>query len=206
MPTATYSESWYRICDRHASLRPHLSVRRQFFRGERWYVIQDPINNQFFRLRPAAYDFLARLRLDRTIEQAWRECVERDPEGAPGQEDVIRLLAQLYQANLLHSDMAADSAQLFERYRQRRERETRSRFLSVMFARIPLFDPDNFLKRCLPVAKWILSPAGALVWLVVVIAGCAGGLVLEELEHSKARGGKIVTGGPRGIGPGSAGG
>lgn len=183
MPSSTYSESWYRICDRHASLRPHLSVRRQFFRGERWYVVQDPINNQFFRLRPAAYNFLARLRLDRTIEEVWRECVERDPEGAPGQEDVIRLLAQLYQANLLHSDMAADSAQLFERYRQRREREVRSRFLSVMFARIPLFDPDNFLRRCLPVAKWILSPAGALVWLIVVVAG-----VKVAIDHADAIG------------------
>ena len=45
--------------------------------------------------------------LDRTIEEVWRECVERDADNAPGQEDVIRLLAQLYQANLLHSDMAA---------------------------------------------------------------------------------------------------
>lgn len=183
MSSSTYSESWYRICDRHAALRPHLSVRRQLFRGERWYVVQDPINNQFFRLRPAAYVFLARLRLDRTIEEVWRECVERDPGGAPGQEDVIRLLAQLYQANLLHSDMAADSAQLFERYRQRREREARSRFLSIMFARIPLFDPDNFLKRCLPVAKWILSPAGVLLWVLVVGAG-----IKVAIDHADAIG------------------
>src|SRR6266511_413595 len=93
----TFSESWYRIADRHAALRPHLNVRRQYYRGERWHVIQDPINNQ-----------------------------------------LIRLLAQLYSANLLHSDMAADSAQLFERYRKRREREIKSRLLSIMFARIPL--------------------------------------------------------------------
>ena len=181
--TGTFSESWYRIADRHAALRPHLTVRRQFFRGERWYVVQDPINNQFFRLRPAAYDFLARLRLDKTVEDVWKECVGRNPDEAPGQEDVIRLLAQLYQANLLHSDMAADSAQLFERYRQRRERELQSRFLSIMFARIPLFDPDDFLKRCLPVVKWILSPLGAMLWLVVVSAG-----IKVAIDHAEAIG------------------
>lgn len=174
----TFSESWYRIADRHASLRPHLTVRRQVFRGERWYVVQDPINNQFFRLRPAAYDFLARLRLDRTIEEVWQECVERDADNAPGQEDVIRLLAQLYQANLLHSDMAADSAALFERYRKRRKREIQSRFLSIMFARIPLLDPDRFLKRCLPVAKCIISPIGAVFWLIVV--GWAGKVAIDH--------------------------
>jgi len=63
----TFSESWYRIADQHASIRPHVQVRRQFYRGERWYVLHDPINNQFFRLRAAAYDFVARLRLNRTI-------------------------------------------------------------------------------------------------------------------------------------------
>src|SRR5436309_13747990 len=109
-PAPTFSESWYRIADQRAALRPHLKVRRQFYRGERWHVLHDPINNQFFRLRPAAYDFIARLRLDRTIEQAWKEAVQVHPQEAPGQEDVIRLLSQLYSANLLHSDLPPDSA------------------------------------------------------------------------------------------------
>ena len=167
----TYSESWYRIADQHVALRPHLNVRRQFYRGERWYVVHDPINNQFFRLRAAAYDFVSRLRLDRPIEQAWKDCLAAHPEDAPGQEDVIRLLARLYSANLLHSDLPADSAKLFERYRQRREREIKSRLLNIMFARIPILDPDRFLKSWMPLIKWVVSPVGALLWLLVVGAG-----------------------------------
>src|SRR5688572_11696736 len=181
--SGTFSESWYRIADRHAALRPHLNIRRQFYRGERWHVIHDPINNQFFRLQPSAYDFLVRLRMDRTIESVWKESLQAHPNDAPGQEDVIRLLAQLYNANLLHSDMAADSGQLFERYRKRREREIRSRFLSIMFARIPLLDPDEFLKRCMPVAKLILSPFGAVIWLIVVVAG-----IKVALDHASELG------------------
>ena len=46
---------------------------------------------------------------------------------APGQEAVIQLLSQLYHANLLQYENAADSAQLFERFKKRREREVRSR-------------------------------------------------------------------------------
>jgi putative peptide zinc metalloprotease protein len=133
-----------------------------------WHVLQDPINNQFFRLRAAAYDFIARLRLNKTIGQAWEECLAANPDSAPGQEDAVKLLAQLYMANLLHSDLPPDSAKLFERYKKRREREVQSRLLNVMFMRIPLFDPDRFLKRCLPVARALISPFGALVWLVVV--------------------------------------
>lgn len=167
----TFSESWYRIADQHAALRPHLHIRRQFYRGERWYVIHDPINNQFFRLRAAAYDFISRLHLRRTIEQAWQDCLAANPETAPGQEDALRLLAQLYAANLLYSDLPADSAKLFERYRQRREREIKSRLLNIMFARIPLLDPDSFLKAAMPLIKLLISPVGAVLWLLVIGAG-----------------------------------
>jgi putative peptide zinc metalloprotease protein len=177
----TFSESWYRIAEQRAALRPHLNVRRQFYRGERWYVIHDPINNQFFRLRSAAYDFVSRLRMNRTIEQAWKDCFVANPDNAPGQEDVIRLLAQLYAANLLHSDLPADSARLFERYRQRREREIKSRLLNIMFARIPILDPDRFLKSALPLIKLVIGPVGALLWLLVVGAG-----IKEAIDNAPA--------------------
>lgn len=167
----TYSESWYRIAEQHAALRPHLHIRRQFYRGERWYVLHDPINNQFFRLRASAYNFVSRLHMTRTIEQAWQDCLAAHPDRAPGQEDALRLLAQLYAANLLYSDLPADSAKLFERYQQRRDREMKSRLLNIMFARIPLLDPDHFLKAAMPLVKLVISPVGALLWLFVAGAG-----------------------------------
>lgn len=181
--TGTFSESWYRIADQRAALRPHVSVRRQFYRGERWYVLHDPINNQFFRLRPDAYNFVARLRIERTIEEAWQECLDADATHAPGQEDVIRLLSQLYSANLLHSDLPPDSAQLFERYRQRRQREVQAGLLNLMFARIPVFDPDALLKRLMPLIRLLYSPIGALLWLVVV--GAAAKVALDHVTALK---------------------
>jgi putative peptide zinc metalloprotease protein len=182
---STYSESWFRIAQQRVGLRPHIRVLRQFFRGERWYVLQDPFNNQFFRVRPAAYDFLARLRPDRTVDAVWHECFEADPENAPGQEEVIRLLAQLYGANLLHSTLAPDSARLFERYTKRKQKERKAFFRSIMFARIPLIDPDHFLKRAMPVAKAVFSWAGLLVWLLVV--GAALKVVIDNFPALKSQ-------------------
>lgn len=169
MSTAkTFSESWYRIAAQRISLRPQVEVRRHYFRGERWYVLRDPFNNQFFRLRPPAYAFVARLRRDRTVEEAWKECLELDPDGAPGQEDVIQLLAQMYHANLLQYDLPEDSVRLFDRYRKRRQKEIQSRLLSIMFARFPLIDPDDFLRRTLPVVGKFISPLGAAIWIAAV--------------------------------------
>lgn len=174
----TFSESWYRIANQRIYLRPSVKVRRQNFRGERWLVLENPFSNQFFRLRPAAYEFLARLRPERTVEEVWKECLERFPDEAPGQEAVLQLLSQLYLSNLLQYNLAADSAKLFERYEKTRQREKRAKLLNVMFMRFPLLDPDQFLVKTLPIAKLLISPIGAVIWLVVV--GFALKLVAEN--------------------------
>ena len=102
----TFSESWYRIANQKISLRPGIVVRKQSYRGERWIVLENPFNNQFFRIRPEAYEFIARLRPDRTVEEVWEECLEKFPETAPGQVAVIRMLSQLYLSNLLQYRLA----------------------------------------------------------------------------------------------------
>ncbi|MCC6233852.1 MAG: biotin/lipoyl-binding protein [Verrucomicrobiales bacterium] len=164
----TFSESWYRVAHQRVALRPTVQVHRQRFRGERWYVLQNPFNNQYFRLRPAAYEFVARLSMNRTVEEVWKECLERFPDEAPGQEAVLQLLAQLYHANLLQYPATSDASQLFKRYEKTRTRELRGRLLNIMFARIPLLDPDHFLVRTMSVVGKLISPVGAFLWLIVV--------------------------------------
>jgi putative peptide zinc metalloprotease protein len=189
--TKTFSESWYRVANQKICLRPVVLTRRQNFRGERWIVLENPFSNQYFRLRPAAYEFVARLRPDRTVEQVWEQCLERFPDEAPSQEAVIQLLSQLYFANLLQYDLAADSAQLFERYKKRKQREIGFRFLNIMFMRFPLLDPDRFLVRTLPVIGKFISPFGALIWLVVVGLGLK--VVTDNFGDLKAQGEGVLA-------------
>lgn len=167
----TFSESWHRVANLRAQLRPQVRVRRQFFRGERWYLLHDPYNNQFFRLRPAAYAFLLRLGPNSTVGQAWETVLKERPEDAPGQQDVVGLLSQLYASNLLTAEVPADTAALFQRYKKRVRREATAKILGAMFARFPLFDPDDFLEWVKPVSNRIFSRVGFLVWLAVVIWG-----------------------------------
>ena len=168
-----------------------MKVRRQNFRGERWIVLENPFSNQYFRLRPAAYEFVSRLRPDRTVEQVWQQCLERFPDAAPSQEAVIQLLSQLYFSNLLQYDLAADSAQLFERYKKRKQREIGFKFLNVMFARFPLLDPDRFLVRSLPVVGKLISPFGALLWFLVVGYGCV--IAVNNWDALRAQGQGILA-------------
>ena len=170
---------------------PGVRVRRQNFRGERWIVLENPFSNQYFRLRPAAYEFVARLQPDRTVEQVWQQCLDRFPDESPSQEAVIQLLSQLYFANLLQYDLAADSAQLFQRYKQRKQREIGFRFLNIMFMRFPLLDPDRFLVRSLPVVGKLISPAGVALWAIVV--GAAIKVAMDNFGALREQGQNVLA-------------
>src|SRR5215207_3406387 len=167
----TFSESWFRVANQRIALRPSVRIRRQNYRGQRWMVLENSLDNNFFRMHPASYEFVARLSADRTVEEGWKECLDRFPNEAPGQEAVIQLLAQLYHAGLLQYNLATDTEQLFKRFERTRQRELRSRLLNIMFLRIPVFDPDRLLQAAMPIARLFLSMPGLIMWLIVVGLG-----------------------------------
>jgi len=184
----TFSESWHRVASQKIQLRPGVQVQRQQFRGERWIVLQNPLANQFFRMRPEAYEFVARLRPGKTVEEVWQECLERFPDAAPGQEAVVQLLAQLYHANLLQYELAPDAEQLFQRQRKRKQQEMGMKWLNIMFMRFPLLDPDRFLVKTMPFVGWLISPIGLVLWLIVVGLGIKAGMDNSALLLDQSQG------------------
>jgi len=166
-----YSESWHRIAGQRMQLRASVDIRRQQFRGEDWYIARDNLTNSFYRMRPGARRFLLHLTGRRTVEEAWRRSLAESPREAPGQTEIIQLLAHLHQANLIQSDLPPDSRQLFERVRRYRQAQVRSTLASILYLRIPLWDPDRFLVRGLATARAIFSRWGALAWGLVVFFG-----------------------------------
>jgi len=167
----TFSESWYRVADLRPRLRATVQTHRQHFRGRVWHVVQDPTNNTFFRMHPAAYRFVGLLDGRRTVSAAWRACIEQLGDEAVTQNEAIEVLGQLYAANLLRGDIPPDAEGLFQRHRRRRARELKGQAASFLFLRIPLLDPDRLLNALVTVVGAAFTPVGFVVWLAVVAAG-----------------------------------
>src|SRR5438874_7668727 len=153
----TFSESWYRVVTLKPKLRATAQVSRQYYRGERWYVVRDPAGNQFHRLSDAAYRFIGLLDGTRTVGEAWDLVGGQLADDAPTQPEVIQILSQLHAANLLEANITADAGVLLRRPKQPQKRQLQGRLMNVLFPRIPLWDPDRFLKKWMPVMRWILS-------------------------------------------------
>jgi putative peptide zinc metalloprotease protein len=180
----TFSESWYRVATLKPKLRAGAQISRQFYRGDRWYVVRDPAGNQFHRLSDAAYRFVGLLDGRRTVEEAWDLVGGQLADDAPTQPEVIHVLSQLYAANLLETNITPDAMVLLRRHKKLVQQKMQNRLMNVLFPRIRLWDPDQFLCRWMPVARLLFSKIGAIIWLVVV--GFTLSVVLPQWQQLKA--------------------
>ncbi|MCE5326444.1 MAG: hypothetical protein LLG01_08515 [Planctomycetaceae bacterium] len=188
----TFSESWYRVSALTPRLRGTVQVSRQFFRSQMWHVLQDPSSNQFFRLNEPAYMLVGLLDGRRTVDQAWKICGDKLGDEAPTQGEVISLLGQLYTSNLLAAQVPPDAKGLFNRYHQRVGREMRGFMSNLLFVRIPLLDPNNFLDRWVGLLGGFFGPAGAVI--LIALLGVAGYLLAGRGDELFRRGAGVLDG------------
>jgi putative peptide zinc metalloprotease protein len=167
----TFSESWYRVAQLRPRLRSTVQTRRQHFRGQIWHIVQDPANNSYFRLHPAAYRFVAMLDGRRSVADAWRASAAALGDESLTQTEAVAVLGQLYSANLIQAELPPDAEGLFRRHQKRRGREIRTWLTNILFLRVPLFDPDRLLGALAAAAGWLFSPVGLLLWLAVLGVG-----------------------------------
>lgn len=167
----TFSESWYRVAELKPTMHPSLKVWRQTYRGELWFVLEDPVNNVYFRIPYPAYEFLALLNGKKTVSEVWHAALEIFGDEAPTQGEVIQLLGQLYNSNLLLGDIPADSQGLLKRHKQRIQKEITGQIRGFLFLKIPFLDPDRFLKALMPLVGWMFSSVGLVLWILAAVLG-----------------------------------
>ena len=167
----TFSELWYRVAELKVALAAGVRVRRQYFRGQLWFVLDEPMTGQFTRVHEAGWRLVSLLDGRRTVAAAWQICQNRMGDSAPTQGELLALLGQLYQLNLLQADQLPDVKGLFRRGRQKTFRRARGHLGNLLFPHFPLWDPDGFLNRWVWLFGKLFTPAGLIVWLILLMAG-----------------------------------
>jgi len=164
-----FSESWYRVADLRPRLRSHARISRHLYRGTPWYVLEDTARQGLLRFTPATHAVIGLMDGQRTVHELWEITTETLADEAPTQDEMIHLLAQLHFADVLQCDVPPDAAELLERAQERERKRWMGRLLSPLAIKIPLIDPDAFLRRWAPRVRPLLGRTGALLWLAVVL-------------------------------------
>jgi len=173
MAKGFFSNYWYRVADLQPRLRSHARISRHQYRGQTWYVLDDPSTQRYHRFTPDAHLPIGLMDGRRTVQEIWEIACERLGDDAPTQDEIIVLLGQLYGADVLQCDVPLDVGELLTRYDRQQLKKWQQRAASIFSWRIPLFDPERFLQATLPLVRPLFSWGGALVWLAVVVPAIA---------------------------------
>ena len=169
-----YSPSWYHVADLRPRLCGQVRFHRHVYRGEPWFIIQNPTTGRVHRLTPTAHHLVAAMNGERTAQEIWSAALLRFGDDAPTQEEMIWVMGLLHGADVLRCDVPPDTAELFRQAREREDKETRSRLNPISF-RVPLLDPDEFLTRWQGWAAPFFTRSGMILWCAVVAAAVLSG-------------------------------
>lgn len=166
------SPQWHRVAGLRPHLRTHVRVQRRRTGDEVWYLLIDPDTGRFHRLNRPAYEWVGRLDGQHDVDTLWRHVHAHLGERAPTQTEVMRLLAQLSEAELVTVD-ALPELELLLRHRRRKELRRKLSVANPLSFKVPLLDPTPVLNTLRPLARWVFSGWGLLAWLVLIGAGLA---------------------------------
>ena len=169
MAGSIFSNSWYKVAEIKPRLRSHVQIHKHEYRTRVWYVMQDHSTGKFHRFSPEAYFIIGLMDGRKTLGGIWEHACEQLGDDMPTQDEVIGLIAKLYRADVLQTDVVPDAADLFQRYKEDKRNRLFNLLRSPTSIKFPLFDPDRFLTSTAWLVRPLFSRLGALVWLAVVV-------------------------------------
>lgn len=162
------SPHWYRVANLQPKLHSHIEIHRHDYRGLIWYLLEDTTSGRNHRFNPAAYQFIGQLDGSRSVQDIFIQLGKQLEDYAPGQEDIIQLMGQLYAADLIQTDTLIDTEELFDRQAQHKSSKIKQRFSNPVAQKVPLWDPESFLSKHINKVRWLFSTWVALVWILLI--------------------------------------
>lgn len=161
-----------RLKDVRVEARADLDISRHVFMEEPAYILRDPVSFQSHRFSIEDYRILSALRGDRTLAEVFQTLVEQGELTAEDQELFFEFVVSMQKLGLLTAPFT-DGASLYKRHMGKVKAKQKSLPMQIMSFKISVFNPDRFLTRAMPYAKFLFTRAFFLVWCVLV-ATCIG--------------------------------
>ncbi len=168
MNPSVLSPYWYRVAALVPQLRDHVSLTRQTYEDEIWYVLHDQIADRQHRLSTSSYAIIGLANGSRSVQKIWDMANNLLEDEAPTQDEIIQLLGQLHAADVLMTDITPDCIELFNRGNKHSSSQWKQRFGNPLAIRVSLSDPDKFLNKSHSFIDPLFSLAGLIFWLVTV--------------------------------------
>ena len=160
--------------------RDDVEFSRHVVGGEPSYVVHDPITFVSHALGRGEYESLLAIDTHETLGEAFDTLCADGVLDESRDDEFYGYVIGLHRLGLLALPVSDDAA-LFERFERKRKAVRRSRMLGFLSLRVPIWNPDAFLKRAMPFGKVMYSRGFAAFYALVLAASA-----LVALRHSEA--------------------
>lgn len=166
------SRDWYRVSDLKPSLRQQVDMRLHHYLGKPWYVLFDRTSGSSFRMPADGYEVLRQFDGKQSIDAIWGAMAQDNHPNLPPQDEVIELIARLFESNLIQVDSPAKARRLHQLQREQEKQKWMQLIKSPISQRVPLIDPRPILDRTEWVARLLFGRVGfALLLSLMLLAG-----------------------------------
>jgi len=136
-------------------VREDIQVERQIYDGDPFYVVKDPITLKYFRMKELEYFIFQQLDGCHTVQDIQAE-IEKHFSGLKVSEDHIKtFILSVRNLNFLEDFGPGADKILFQRSGLKKRARIKQTAMSFLFFKLPLVDPDRFLKKFHPYIKFI---------------------------------------------------
>lgn len=163
-------------------VRSDLKFTRQVNRDGVSYLVHHPVTFQNHRLSADDYMVLSQLRGHRKLEDVFKQLVARGVLLPAQEEAFYRYIVHLNQLSLLQLPVS-DGNQLHGRFVEKERKLRTQTAKSILFLRIPLFEPTEFLDRTLQLFRPLFTRTAFFVWLACFFF-CIGVVVRQFADFS----------------------
>ncbi len=187
MSESLFSTYWYRVANLKPVLRDTAIISRHVYRGQPWYVLRNSLNGRNHRFNAAAYALIGQMDGQRTVQEIWENADKLPADAIPTQDEVIRLLGRLHDADLIQSDILPSTVEVFRQTQGQPSNSWKQRVSNPFSLRFPLWDPDRLLERWSFLSALMFTRGAFFLWLLVVLSAVVAAIMhWPELSGSLA--------------------
>jgi putative peptide zinc metalloprotease protein len=187
MSESLFSTYWYRVANLKPVLRNDATISRHVYRGQPWYVVKNSLNGRNLRFNEAAYALIGQMEGHRTVQEIWDNASKMSVDALPTQDEVIRLLGRLHDADLILCDVLPSTVELFRQAQGQPRNSWKQRIANPFSVRFKLWDPDRFLEKWCFLAAPLFARGVFIVWLLTVLTALVAAVMhWPELSGSLA--------------------
>jgi len=158
-----------RLRTAQVGVRDDLDVSRHVFRGAPAYVVRDPVTFNSHRFEPADYDILVRIRANQALGDIFDELCASGKTRAEDEEHFYQFVMDLHRLGFLRLPLADDKL-LYRRFQAKERAKRRAIAGSLLFLRIPLWNPNAFLDRTMHWARPLFGRTAMALWMLLMAA------------------------------------